>query len=284
MKNDLDQFYTKDAIAKLCWNHLNTFLHSRKKNVDDLFFLEPSAGSGSFFNLMPEDRRLGIDLHPQNDGIIKQDFLKIFHIDRCPRKTVVVGNPPFGKKSNLAIAFFNHASRMADTVAFILPIIFQKFFVHKDLDQSMKFVSKLELPKESFEFPNGKPFSVNTEFQIWTRLECELGDLREYEKPAICHSDFKMWQYNNTPKALKVFENEFDFAVPSQGWQDYSRRETKSENCEKNKQWLLFKAKDKRVLSRLMNIDYEKLSMKYTTAIPGFRKGDLIKEYTELYG
>ena len=283
MKNDLDQFYTKQEIANLCWNHLSRILELLYEDTNKLFFVEPSAGSGSFYKLMPENRRLGMDLHPKYDGIIKQDFLRTFDINPNIRNTVVAGNPPFGKKSDLAIAFFNHSCRTADTVAFILPVIFRKFFVHKKLDYSMKFISSLGIPRDSFELGNGKTFSVNTEFQVWTRLKCKFKDLREHENPPICHNDFQIWQYNNTPAALKVFENDFDVAVPSQGWQDYSRRETRAEDCEKNKQWLLFKAKNKEVLLRLINIDYEKLAQKHTTAIPGFRKGDLIKEYRELY-
>ena len=30
--------------------------------------------------------------------------------------------------------------------------------------------------------------------------------MRETESPPIRHEDFQMWQYNNTPEALKVFE------------------------------------------------------------------------------
>ena len=284
MKNSLDQFYTKETVAKLCWNHLiETLPSSIEKNTNDLFFLEPSAGKGAFYKLMPEQRRIGMDLEPKYDGVKSQDFLKILKIESESHNTVVVGNPPFGKRGNLAIAFFNHSARLAETVAFIVPVIFRKFGIHKKLDSSMKFISQLELPKESFEFDDGKPYAVNTEFQIWTRLPCSLEDMRESEAPPICHKDFQMWQYNNRPEALKVFKNDFDFAVPSQGWQDYSRRETEANNCEKHKQWILLKAKNDTILARLLAIDYNKLAHRWTTAIPGFRKADLVKEYFERY-
>ena len=284
MKNSLDQFYTKEAIAKLCWNHLiETIPNNIEKNINDLFFLEPSAGTGAFYKLMPEHKRIGMDIEPKCDGVRFQDFLKIGKIEFEPNDTVVVGNPPFGKRGNLAVAFFNHAAYLVETVAFIVPVIFRKFIIHKKLDYRMKFISKLELPKESFEFGDGKLYSVNTEFQIWTRSPCSFEDMRESEAPPIWHKDFLMWQYNNTPKALKVFENDFDFAVPSQGWQDYSRRETEAANCEKHKQWILLKAKNDVILARLLDIDYNTLAHKWTTAIPGFRKGDLVREYSERY-
>ena len=283
MQNSLDQFYTKETIAKLCWNHLIDTIYSLDKSINDLFFLEPSAGKGAFYSLMPEHRRIGMDLEPKCDGVKLQDFLKIVKIEFESHNTVVVGNPPFGKRGNLAVAFFNHSAYLAETVAFIVPVIFRKFMIHKKLDSRMKFISKLELPKESFEFDNGKTYAVNTEFQIWTRLPCLCEDMREYGALPICHKDFQIWQYNNTTEALKVFENDFDFAVPSQGWQDYSRRETEANNCEKHKQWTLLKAKNAAILSRLLTIDYNDLAHRCATAIPGFRKGDLVKEYSELY-
>ena len=285
MQNCLGQFYTKKEVAKLCWQHLANNLSSINRNIDDdnLLFLEPSAGTGSFFKLMPPERRFGMDLEPKYKGVKKQDFFKTMQLDYDSDNIMVVSNPPFGKRGNLAVSFFNHSAYLADTVAFIVPVIFRKFMIHKKLDSRMKFISKLELPRDSFELANGKSYSVNTEFQIWTKLECYCNDMRLNKTLPIFHRDFQMWQYNNTPAALKVFENDFDIAVPSQGWQDYSRRETDSANCEKNKQWILLKAGNQIVLSRLLSIDYNSLAQRCTTAVPGFRKGDLVKEYTELY-
>ena len=284
MLNSLDQFYTKETIAKLCWDHLvDTMSSGINKNINKLFFFEPSAGKGAFYKLMPEQRRIGMDLEPKCDGVKLQDFLKTLKIKFEPHNTVVVGNPPFGKRGNLAVEFLNHSACLAETVAFIVPVIFRKFMIHKKLDSRMKFISKLDLPKESFEFGDGKAYSVNTEFQIWTRLPCSLEDMRESEAPPICHKDFQMWQYNNTPEALKVFKNDFDFAVPAQGWQDYSRRETEANNCEKHKQWILLKAKNDVILDRLLAIDYNELAQRCPTTTPGFRKADLVKEYSERY-
>ncbi len=283
MLNPLDQFYTKETIAKLCWDHLVSTISRIEKNINELFFLEPSAGKGAFYKLMPEQRRIGMDLEPKCEGVKGQDFLKTLKIEFEAHRTIVVGNPPFGKRGNLAVAFFNHSAYFAETVAFIVPVLFRKFMIHKKLDSRMKFISQLELPKESFELDDGKTYSVNTEFQIWTRSPCSCEDMRESKALPIYHKDFQMWQYNNTPEALKVFENDFDFAVPAQGWQDYSRRETEAQHCEKHKQWILLKAKDDVILKRLLVIDYNGLAHRCATAIPGFRKSDLVKEYSERY-
>ena len=283
MQNSLDQFYTKSEVASTCWKHFTGTLSTLNRSLSDLFFVEPSAGTGVFYKLLPSDRRLGIDLVPRCDDVKSQDFFKVTDLPFSPRHTAIIGNPPFGKRGKLAIAFFNYAACLADIVAFIVPINFRKFTVHKHLNSSMRFISKLPLPRDAFHLETGKSYSVNTEFQIWTRLVSVHPDMRQYKPLPIRHRDFQLWQYNNTPDALKVFQNPFDFAVPCQGWQDYSRRETDEKQCERNKQWMLLKAQNPTVLAQLKEIDYERLAQECATAIPGFRKADLVKAYTDHY-
>ena len=283
MKNALDQFYTKPEIAAACWKHFTETLSTLNRNPNDLFFVEPAAGTGAFYKLLPPERRLGIDLAPKCEGVKPQDFFNVTDFPTAPRDTAIISNPPFGKRGKLAIAFFNHAARLADIVAFIVPVNFRKFTTHKQLEPSMRFISQLPLPREAFYLHTDKSYAVNTEFQIWTRLASIHEDMRQYKRLPIDHPDFQMWQYNNTPDALKVFQNSFDFAVPCQGWQDYSRRETDERQCERNKQWILLKAKNPTILAHLMEIDYERLAQECGTAVPGFRKGDLVKAYRERY-
>ena len=283
MENLLGQFYTKSEVAGACWEHFTNTLSTLNRNLSDLFFVEPAAGTGAFYKRLPSQRRFGIDLVPKCKDVKRQDFFKLTDLPSARQDTVVIGNPPFGKRGKLAIAFFNHAAHLADIIAFIVPVNFRKFTTHKQLDPSMRFISKLPLPRDAFHLHTGKSYSVNTEFQIWTRLATPHPDMRQYKPLPIRHKDFQMWQYNNTPNALKVFENPFDFAVPCQGWQDYSRRETDKKQCEKSKQWILLKAKNPTVLARLMEIDYEHLAQECGTAVPGFRKGDLVKAYTDYY-
>ena len=281
MDTSLNPFYTKQEIAASCWKYLSETLSSVNRVVNEMFFVEPSAGTGAFYNCLPLHRRLGIDILPKCENIITQDFFKVTNLPYAPKDTAIVGNPPFGKRGKMAIAFFNHAAVLADIVAFIVPVNFRKHIVHKQLETSMRFISKLALPRDAFYLDSGKSFAVNTEFQIWTRLQSAHQDMRQYKPLPIRHQDFQIWQYNNTPAALKVFQNTFDFAVPCQGWQDYSRREIDEKQCERNKQWILLKANAPDVLARLKRIDYERLARECGTAVPGFRKGDLVKVYSD---
>lgn len=284
---DLDQFYTKPVAASQCFTALRTLLRELvPAGGGDLQFVEPSAGAGVFLDLLPAST-IAIDIEPGRNDIQQQDFLQWKPVGptHSPSNVVVVGNPPFGTRGRLAIDFINHAAEFADTIAFIVPVIFRKHLIQKQLVSDLRLLHTLPLRRDSFLMPNGSPYTVNTVFQIWTRLASSHPDLRIHQQPPLKHPDFVFWQYNNTVDALKVFDNEFDFAVPCQGWQDYSRRETSPDACEKHKQWMLFKPANKSAKNRLHDdIDYDELSMKYTTSTPGFRKGDLVQEYTERYG
>ena len=94
----LDKFYTLPTIAERCL----AVLGSRYNWGHWDLVIEPSAGNGSFFTRIPTSKRIGIDISPEHPDIIKQDFLQysppvgIEHI-------LVVGNPPFGRVSSLAL-------------------------------------------------------------------------------------------------------------------------------------------------------------------------------------
>lgn len=279
----LDQFYTGPAVAEQCWKLCQRTL--AKLPVDPVarrhFFIEPSAGSGAFYELMPESRRIGVDLAPAGTGILQRDFLRWHYRAPAQKNSIIaVGNPPFGTRGKHAAQFINHAATLANTIAFILPAIFRKFSAQKLVDPQLRLILSESLPLDSFVLPGGQIYRINTVFQIWTRLPSRHKNLRETKPPKINHPDFFAWQYNNTREALRVFRFPFKFAIPCQGWQDYTRRETKAANCEKNKQWILLKAKNAkahRILFR--GIDYNELARENGTTVPGFRKNDLVRSY-----
>jgi hypothetical protein len=275
---ELDQFYTRPNIANNCFQILLKTL----PRVQSRYFIEPSAGNGSFYNLLPENRRIGIDLVPAAKEIIKADFLSWRPNIYNRNNSVVVGNPPFGNRSNLAINFFNHSAEMASVIAFIVPNQFQKYSVHSKLNKRFSLIKNIQLPEEAFYTPDNKSFSLRSVFQIWTDDEVNFINKRILIPPPINHPDFEMYQYNNTPEALKVFKKNWDFAVPRQGYEDYSRREKDEKKCEKNKQWILFKPKNSNIYKRLWNMDFFSLA-KRNTVVYGFGKADVVSEYTNKY-
>jgi hypothetical protein len=161
-KSDLDQFYTSAKIAKECYDKVIEMYGSRKFDV----FFESSAGTGSFFNLFPKSKRLGIDLEPKCENVERQDFFEF--VPPEGKSIVTIGNPPFGKNSSLAVKFFNTAAEFSDVIAFVIPKTFRKTSLQKRLHLNFHLQLDIDLPKDSFVL-NGDPYDVPCCFQIWER-------------------------------------------------------------------------------------------------------------------
>ena len=283
--SSLDKYYTKEPIAIRCFTLLKEALLELGLRIDNILFIEPSAGNGIFLNVIKKNV-IGFDISPdKNENFIihQNDFLSgdissFFSNDMI---VVIIGNPPFGKKAKLAIDFLNKSFEYSDVVAFILPIQFRKWSVQSKIIHSACLIIDETLPESSFDYM-GKDYSVRCCFQIWTNLSNEYTDLRIKRKPSVNHKDFVMYQFNRTKEAEKFFDYEWDFAIPRQGFNDYSFKAYRAEDCDRKKQWIFFKAGNSEALNNLLTLDYEKLSRKNSTT-PGFGKADVIQEYNERF-
>ena len=167
-----DQFYTKPHIAKYCYQKTLTILDEAKIAVADYTFIEPSAGCCSFYNILPADSRIGIDLHPTYEfasQLIASNYLN--YLPPMPKKYIVIGNPPFGLRGNLALRFILHSQQFADVVAFILPPLFHstgKGSPMKRID-GYQLLHSEKLPLNSFQYPNGTNVDIATIFQVWVK-------------------------------------------------------------------------------------------------------------------
>ena len=128
----LDQFYTNPKYATEFMACVNERLDLKSADI----LLEPSAGSGSFYNLLDKKKRLGLDIDPKLTEIQKQDFFK--WKPKSKSKIITIGNPPFGKNANLAVKFFNHAAKFSDAIAFVLPRTFRKASIVNRLNSRSK--------------------------------------------------------------------------------------------------------------------------------------------------
>lgn len=157
---DLDKFYTKDFIAQECVTLLGSL---------DFYdtIVEPSAGSGAFSSLITGC--LAYDIEPEDESIIKQDFLELDVL--TGDNILFVGNPPFGARSTLAKKFIKHSIKLnARTIAFILPNTFSKVS-----NQGLNLFPKewslvIEEPLESGSFLiDGKEYHVPCSFYVWVK-------------------------------------------------------------------------------------------------------------------
>ena len=120
-RNTIDKYYTKIEIASECVELVKQYINILK---DDLI-IEPSAGNGAFIQpikLLSNNFKF-YDLEPENDEIKKEDFLNFdYHnINEKYKSIHIIGNPPFGRQSSLAIKFIKKCCFFASSISFILP-------------------------------------------------------------------------------------------------------------------------------------------------------------------
>lgn len=188
----LDQYYTRPDIAKVCFEHLAGCLESQGNTA----WIEPSAGSGVFLELLPYPR-IGIDVAPAHPEIIAMDFLN-WRPGNIGDLKIVIGNPPFGKNSSLAMRFFNHAATFADIIAMILPRTFQKAATQSKLHRNFHLRSELLIGADAF-LSGGVPYDVPTVFQVWEKRSNQ----RAHECPSFSHPDFSFVSPNHATFAFQ---------------------------------------------------------------------------------
>lgn len=195
MTQRLDQYYTRPDVAERCieWT-LDAIGIPRRPCL----WIEPSAGKGAFLKELPRPR-VGIDLDPRCPEIARADFLN--WRPRMAGTKIVIGNPPFGKNSSLAVKFFNHAASFADFVAFIVPRTFEKESVKRKLDPFMRLVVEKRLGTHCF-LLDGAPYDVPTVFQVWRKTS----RLRADQHRETRHPDFEFLPSEQVARADFAFQ------------------------------------------------------------------------------
>jgi hypothetical protein len=268
----LDKFYTKPEISKKCLS----IVGSLYKWSDWNLVIEPSAGNGSFLTQIPIENKIGIDIYPEHKDIIKQDFLEYIP-HNINGKILIVGNPPFGKVSSLAIKFFNHASKWADVIAFIIPRTFRRVSVQNKLNTNFHIVFDEDIPVNPCSFT--PHMMVKCCFQIWEKNN----NKRPIIKLSTTHTDWDFLGFGpNDTKGQPTPPYGADFAIRAYGGKCGEIITNSLENL-RPKSWHWIKTKiDKNILIERFN------SLDYTISLNTARqnsigRGELVKLYTDKY-
>jgi predicted RNA methylase len=169
-RNTIDKYYTKKTVVESCVNFVKTYIQI---NTNDLI-IEPSAGNGSFITDIKtlSSNYIFYDLEPENKEIIRQDYL-LFDYNDAKNKydnIHIIGNPPFGRQSSIAIKFIKKSCEFCNTVSFILPKSFKKDSLKKTFPLQFHLIFEIDLPDKSF-LVDGVEHDVPCVFQIWQKQD-----------------------------------------------------------------------------------------------------------------
>lgn len=169
-KSSHDKFYTKKEAVEILLDQVDLSHYD--------IIIEPSAGSGNISlplsqRINPQTTHLiSLDIEPENYTIWKMDYLiETLKIEEFKR-VLVIGNPPFGRQSSLAIKFFNRSAsyRQVSTILFIVPQSFRKPSIQNRLAGDFILEKEISLPPNSFTL-NNQDYSLPCLIQKWIRSE-----------------------------------------------------------------------------------------------------------------
>lgn len=259
----LDQFYTSPEFAEKCVGVLKDFINENSIQIENI--VEPSAGAGAFTNAAKnnfENNVISYDIDPKFEEVIKCDFLEQDISFLKNKNTIVIGNPPFGKNSSLAIKFFNKSAEFAEIIAFVLPKTFKKTSVINKLDKLFHLEREIDVPYNSF-LVLGEETDVPCVFQIWRKK-------KETREKIISDANCEDYTFENREVANWAFQR---VGVKAGALKD---KEKFADIADASHIFMNFKSNDESIIFSL--IDWAEV--KYNTAgNPSISKTEMKTEY-----
>lgn len=263
-KASQNQWFTKSEVAKKLIETTRNKMRVVGKNWGDYYIVEPSAGDGRFLDFLQSEKRIGIDLYPQRKDIVKSDFLTWQPTKKG--KYVVIGNPPFGVRGDLAEAFIQRSCLFADVCAFILPIGFldkkRSYFPGFDL------VHSEELPPDTFvnilghESRIAGQGTIITCFNVWMAGNSKPPINYNY----ICKNGVSV-SLCYFPKSSEEFIATHDLFIKARYYGEPKVSEEFSEVTSRKSYYVVgisVKENKRAALSKLKNINWKEFSKKET--------------------
>lgn len=268
----LDKFYTKPSISNKCLAKIGDIYDWDKWDL----VVEPSAGNGSFLSQIQTTKKIGLDIAPEHDDIVRQNFFEYTPaIGPVGHKNIlVVGNPPFGRVSSLAVKFFNHSAKWCRVIAFIVPKTFRRVSLQNRLDPKFHLIHDDTIPSDPCSF--NPPMQVKCCFQIWEKRNED----REFVKLSTKHVDWDFLPYGPIDaRGQPTPPKGADFALLAYGG-TCGKISTELETLRpKSWHWIKAKISVPLLMERFGSLDYS-LS-KDTARQNSIGRGELVKLYSE---
>ena len=183
-RNTIDKFYTKPLAVAQCMTEFKKHVVINDKDL----IIEPSAGSGAFISEIKgiTSQCKFYDIEPEHSDIEQLDFLTFDYEQFSTESIHVIGNPPFGRQSSVAIRFIKHCCKFASSISFILPKSFKKDSMKKHFAPRYHLIHEDNLEENSF-LVNDVEYDVPCVFQIWIKTDVD--------RPTIIKEDPKGYTF-----------------------------------------------------------------------------------------
>lgn len=278
-QNDIylyDQFFTKKDIAKKCIDIVNDYCDI---NTFDII-IEPSAGEGSFYYLLPKKTRVGIEIDRnicnnnseyKNISFFNYEYYEDGYNDK---NILVIGNPPFGTQNKLSVDFFNHAANFSNVISFIIPKTWKNISIQNRLDKFFKLITSIDLTDDCFY--GAKNTNVKCCFQIWQKTS----KIRKKIKTIKKHKDWDFLRYIKKDNDIYPPKNA-DFVILAYGSKSGRISEDLYRWRPKSVHFIKANIKKKELIKRFEKLDYSIAND--SSRQSSLCRGDLVNLYSERY-
>lgn len=214
-KIENDKYYTPKNLAEYIVKKTKEVIG--EENITE--YIEPSAGGGVFIDFLDKPYK-AYDILPEDNRIIQQDFLGLeleYKKGRC-----IIGNPPYGTKNNLTVAFYKKSVQTSDYIAFILPI--------SQYNNRIKLYEFDLLYSEDLGKTKYSNVDVHCCFNIYARNNNGLNSKPNYKLKDV---EIKEAIKNSNPKRNKsVTKDDFSYDLRIMAWGGGKKTEDKQLGCE----------------------------------------------------
>jgi len=279
---DKDQFFTPVETAKYCHNKMLEILAKNQEKEEEFTYIEPSAGSGNFLKILPENKTIAVDIEPKCESIIEADYLKWLPTDKTA-KYIVIGNPPFGLRGQMALKFINHSYEFAEYVAFILPQLFESDGKGVPRKRVVGFhLLHSEKLDTDFLEPSGKQIKINCIFQIWSKNH----ENDTYKVKKINTDIMKIYSLSDggTPSTTrnKDMFDKCDIFIPSTCFGKENMRYYESFDTLPRKKGygILFNLQKQENIQKFKEIDWTKIAFLSTNSAYNIRSSQIAELFT----
>ena len=262
-RNTIDKYYTNEHTVNYCIDLI-------KKNIkidDEDLIIEPSAGNGSFISAIKTISKncLFIDIKPENQEIIQEDYLNldIISLKEKYKKIHIIGNPPFGRQSSMAINFIKKSAEFCDSISFILPKSFKKDSLKNHFSLSFHLICESEIKEKSF-LVEGKEYDVPCIFQIWEKRS-ESREKKKKLEPINFKFVNKTEAHDISFRRVGVYAGKID-------------KNTKDKNIQSH-YFIKLKKNDEEIINNLSKVVFDTDN---TVGAKSISKQELILKYNEI--
>lgn len=316
-----EQFYTDSEIASRCVEYALSFFESR--GVEISVVLEPCGGTGEFVEAIMSHKIevISCDIEPKHQDVVYADFLDptddpIFKNGKKLSSysgIVTITNPPFGRNHDMSIPFFRRCAEMSDYICYIIPKSWRKRSVINRLPQNYWLVADIELPSNSFYFPDGSKSDkgvLQTVFQIWEKRETPRPTIKEPDhgllkkiqpvkgQVQIYRKDKRQFYVKEGGKFVEVEEDLFckgekqkrplwvegaNFSIYYSGSTAGKCQRISSNIARANTASYYFDVKDEEVMKAIEEIDFKKLTGD-NAYVESFSIDDINRELNKKFG